>query len=470
MIGVWFRRDLRVLDHPALTAAVQEAVRHGLPVRAVFVATPETWDAHDRGPAWLRLLGRRLLALRNRLADLGIVLDVLTVARFAQVPAALEAWCRAHHIHTLWAHHEYEWDEWQRDDAVQQRLDIPFLRLHERTLVTPGTVRNQSGEPYKVYTAFRRAWLQVLSGQTLAVLPAPAPVGPPVSLDPLNLPDWASGDTPVPDRPVDDDALLTALETFANNRLARYAVERDRPDLDSTSQLSPWLSIGALSARQCLTAALEVFPDGLVNPQSPAFAWINELGWRDFYQHLIVAWPALVRGQPFQVWTRRVAWRQDEAAFSRWAEGRTGFPIVDAGMRQLRATGWMHNRVRMIVASFLTKDLLIHWQAGERFFMRHLVDGDFAANNGGWQWAASTGTDAQPYFRVFNPVTQGMRYDPEGEYVRRWVPELAGVPGKYAHTPLLWAEKRTMRLDYPPPMVDHKQARLRALEAFERAR
>ncbi len=399
MIGVWFRRDLRVVDHPALSRAVAQARASGTGVRAVFVATPETWARHDRSSAWRRLVAARVQVLHGLLARVGVVLDHVVVPTFAEVPEVLESWCRTHQVDALWAHHEYEVDEVARDEAVASRLSIPFTRLHDRVLVVPGQVHTQQGDMFRVYTPFRRRWLQALQENWQGVLPVP-PAGPPLAE----------------------------------------------------------------------TALLEACPDALVNPASPGFSWLNELGWRDFYQHLSVAFPQLVRGQPFQAWTRAVAWRVAPREFDAWQAGRTGFPIVDAGMRQLAATGWMHNRVRMIVASFLTKDLLIHWQAGERHFMRHLVDGDFAANNGGWQWAASTGTDAQPYFRVFNPITQGQRYDPAGDYVRRWVPELARVPGKHAHTPHTWAQARGVPLDYPTPMVDHGAARLRALQAFEAAK
>jgi len=182
----------------------------------------------------------------------------------------------------------------------------------------------------------------------------------------------------------------------------------------------------------------------------------------------MVAWPKLSREQPFLEWTRYVHWDESKLMLSAWQQGVTGYPIVDAAMRQLRETGWMHNRLRMITASFLTKDLLIHWRAGERWFMSQLIDGDLAANNGGWQWAASTGTDAQPYFRVFNPTTQGQRFDPEGRFIRTWVHELKDVPDKYIHQPHLWPQADS--LDYPKPIVDHKSARLRAIEAFKSAK
>lgn len=201
-----------------------------------------------------------------------------------------------------------------------------------------------------------------------------------------------------------------------------------------------------------------------------AFTWFNELVWREFYRHLIVSWPQLCKHRPFTAWTQWVKWRESPEDLAAWQQGKTGYPIVDAAMRQLNETGWMHNRLRMICASFLVKDLLIDWREGERYFMSQLLDGDLAANNGGWQWAASTGTDAAPYFRIFNPTTQGERFDPEGRFIRHWLPELAAVPDKDIHQPHRWADKHHHQLNYPLPIVDHKTARQNTLAAFEAAK
>lgn len=222
--------------------------------------------------------------------------------------------------------------------------------------------------------------------------------------------------------------------------------------------------------RQCLNRLRAEHPNLLEQSDGGAFTWLSELIWREFYRHLLVAWPRLCKHRPFVGWTQQVQWRQDEKALTAWQQGKTGFPIVDAAMRQLNGTGWMHNRLRMICASFLVKDLPIDWRAGERYFISQLLDGDLAANNGGWQWAASTGTDAAPYFRIFNPTTQGERFDTQGTFIRQWVPELAEVPERDIHQPHRWAQREGRRLDYPTPMVDHKQARQMTLEAFEAAK
>ncbi|MEK2715535.1 deoxyribodipyrimidine photo-lyase, partial [Salmonella enterica subsp. enterica] len=237
---------------------------------------------------------------------------------------------------------------------------------------------------------------------------------------------------------------------------------------DGTSRLSASLATGGLSPRQCLHRLLAEQPQALDG--GPGSVWLNELIWREFYRHLMTWYPALCKHQPFIRWTKRVAWQENPHYFQAWQKGETGYPIVDAAMRQLNATGWMHNRLRMITASFLVKDLLIDWRLGERYFMSQLIDGDLAANNGGWQWAASTGTDSAPYFRIFNPTTQGERFDRDGEFIRQWLPALRDIPGKAIHEPWRWAEKAGVVLDYPRPIVEHKQARIATLSAYEAAR
>ena len=252
---------------------------------------------------------------------------------------------------------------------------------------------------------------------------------------------------------------------FPERAAPGYGRPRHLPAVDGTSRLSPQLRLGTISPRQCIARALEQAQDDRRSKDGIA-KWIDELVWRDFYHAILAEHPHVVR-RAFKPEYDRVRWNDDPKAFAAWCEGRTGFPIVDAGMRQLARTGWMHNRVRMIVASFLVKDLLLDWRLGERFFMQRLVDGDLASNNGGWQWAASTGTDAQPYFRIFNPTSQGERFDPQGEYVHRFVPELEGLGPKQVHKP---AAKGAPPPGYPEPIVEHAGRRIEAIRRFEAAR
>jgi deoxyribodipyrimidine photo-lyase len=269
------------------------------------------------------------------------------------------------------------------------------------------------------------------------------------------------------------------LRAFVKDAIGAYKTDRDYPGRAGTSAASVPLAVGALSTRQCLHAALEAggLAAGGLNPKAfdrmpegPRH-WLSEVVWREFFTHVLVGWPRVCMNRAFQVHTDRLAWPTDRGAFEAWREGRTGIPIVDAGMRQLAATGWMHNRVRMVTAMFLTKNLFIDWRWGERHFMRSLVDGYFASNNGGWQWSASTGTDAAPYFRIFNPVSQSEKFDPEGAYIRRWVPELGGVAGEAVHAPHdRLPPLARARLAYPEPIVDLSASRDAAIRAFQALR
>jgi deoxyribodipyrimidine photo-lyase len=363
-----------------------------------------------------------------------------------------------------------------RDHAVSaalEALDRP-ARLHAMTGVLvhePAAVSTRDGGPFSVYSPFRRAWER---------LPRRTVLRPPLNLaghglDPGTIPSLAS--LGLGDGPSADPVLLPEPgETAARRRLERwlargidgYAGSRDRLDLaDGTSRLSADLHVGLLSPSEIVERALGAGEGRRV--------FANEIVWREFYAHVLFHRPA-VRHAAFRREFDAIEWSDDDAAFDAWRTGRTGYPIVDAAMRQLAATGWMHNRARMIAASFLSKDLLIDWRRGEAHFMTHLVDGDVASNNGGWQWSASTGTDPQPYFRIFNPVSQGRRFDPDGDYVRRWVPELAEVPAAHIHAP--WAMPPDaagvagvrIGTDYPAPIVDHAEARARALATYEAAR
>jgi deoxyribodipyrimidine photo-lyase len=273
------------------------------------------------------------------------------------------------------------------------------------------------------------------------------------------------GDEPSELFPAGERAARERLDRFIEERAPSYHRDRDVASEDATSRLSPYLAVGAISIRRCLGAALAANGGRLRGGSKGIDAWIKELAWREFYRHVLVGFPRVSKHRAFRLETEALAWRDDDEGFEAWCAGRTGVPIVDAGIRQLLATGWMHNRLRMVTAMFLTKNLLIDWRRGERFFNRHLIDADLASNNGGWQWSASTGTDAAPYFRIFNPWTQAKRYDPDGRFIRRWVEELADVPLDALHDP----ERLRGQLGasgYPSPIVDVAASRGRAIAAF----
>jgi deoxyribodipyrimidine photo-lyase len=357
---------------------------------------------------------------------------------------------------------------------------VRVKRFHDRLLVPPGLVRTHAGEPYTVYTPFRRACEALPLGapharvERLAAHELPSPRLATLARLGFEEPAaaaWPGGESHAHRRL---QRFLGGTGAEPGSGLARYATDRDQPAAPATSRLSADLKFGTIGIRRAVHGVLEAAArDARLAPHAEKF--VQELRWRDFYTHVLWHFPHVEQGA-FRRAYDRLRWRGTDAWFAAWCTGRTGYPIVDAGMRELAATGHMHNRVRMIVASFLTKDLLLDWRCGERWFMQHLVDGDLANNNGGWQWSAGTGTDAAPYFRIFHPVTQGMRFDAAGVYVRRWVPELARLANDVVHRPWLAPPLAlagagvTLGENYPHPIVDHAEQREQALAMYREAK
>ncbi|PSW41954.1 deoxyribodipyrimidine photo-lyase [Photobacterium leiognathi] len=470
---IWFRDDLRTVDNTALNHAIET----GLPVIALFVATAMQWHEHHVAAIQVDFIHRRLRVLKQQLAELNIPLQVMQCNDFSESADAIAEYCHQHRVVHVFANKQYPLNEQLRDEKLGVLLAQSGIKqslFDDNYVLEPETILNREGELFKVFTPYRNAWIKRFSAEPSY----PVTTNKEVALSDTtsamlaDSTDIQSLGYPVIESvlwPVDEEAILQRLDTFCVAKAQDYHQQRDFPAIDGTSCLSPFLAIGALSARQCVHLLIQHFPHALeVNKEDGAFTWLNEIIWREFYGHLLHRYPELSKNHPFQDYTQYVRWQDNPTLLKAWQDGKTGFPIVDAAMRQLRATGWMHNRLRMITASFLTKDLLCDWRAGEQWFMQHLIDGDFASNNGGWQWAASTGTDSQPYFRVFNPTLQGQRFDPKGDFIRTWVKELAKVPDKYIHTPHQWDSSGS--LDYPLPIVDHKEARLLAIEAFKQAK
>jgi len=473
----WFRTDLRVADQPALAAAMQAG-----PTVAFYIASPSQWRAHDEAPAKLDFWRRALLSLEETLARLNVPLVGLSVEMWDEVPDAVAHFCAQWGVREVYCNREVGINERRRDRATYAQLKKEGIAMHGFNgafLFAPGTVKTGSGGVYKVFTPFAKACRARLP-EELSLTSAPDAQVP---LDdkvlarasdfsaPHRLQVWpvmsASSNTisnPDDAWPASCDAAHARLESFIDTGIARYQQDRDFPATPGTSQLSPYLAAGLISVRQCLYAALQANQGELETGRAGILTWVNELLWREFYLQLMYSFPALSMHRAMKPETEAVVWRDAPDDFNRWCKGDTGVPIVDAAMRQLNNTGWMHNRLRMVVAMFLSKNLLIDWRYGERYFMQNLVDGELAANNGGWQWSASTGADAAPYFRVFNPVSQSQRFDPEGKFIRKWVPELKQVDTKEIHDPLPLTREVC---GYPVIMVDLKVTRQRAIEAFK---
>ncbi|HHF3228842.1 TPA: deoxyribodipyrimidine photo-lyase [Vibrio diabolicus] len=470
MILVWFRRDLRTLDHTALKAALDS----GQPIVACFIATPEQWREHHMAPMQADLIARRLEYLNDELESLNVPFLYKEVPSFSDCTEVISEWAKTLEATSVMANIHYEVNERELDAQVSEALashDIDFELFHDKCVHPPTTVLNKQGEYFKVFTPFKRAWLTQFQMPAVTKPQEQAPLSSKLleQLEPIR---FSSDFTFSYPRESSEDwfastnDVLKQLREFARERSDAYKEDRDFPAIDGTSQLSPYLAIGALSPRQCIA---RLYAENQQNDLTEGKAtWLSEIIWREFYQHLLVFEPKLVKGKGFIDWEDKIQWSYDEQAFERWKTGATGYPIVDAAMRQLNQTGWMHNRLRMVVASFLTKDLHIDWRWGEAYFMSKLVDGDFAANNGGWQWSASTGCDGQPYFRIFNPISQGEKFDSDGQLVRHWVPELKSVPNKYIHKPWTW--EGFSLLEYHKPMVDHKTEREITLRLFKSAK
>ena len=462
----WFRRDLRTDDHAALHAALTS----GRKVHCLFVFDTDILDRlEDRADRRVEFILGSVTELRASLEKLGGTLHVHHGRPVDVVPAVAQALG----VDAVYANRDYEPDAISRDSAVEKALHDAgrgLLLFKDQVIFERDELLTGAGRPYTVYTPYKNAWLKKVEPAHLApheVAPhagalAAGPAEPlpdlrvlgfePTNLAALNITPGMSG--------------AAALWEDFGPRMTRYREQRDFPAVKGPSYLSVHLRFGTISVRQLARAAW------LESGEGPA-TWLSELIWRDFYFMILHHFPHVV-DHSFKPEYDRLAFPNDTQRFDAWCKGRTGYPLVDAAMRQLNETGYMHNRLRMVAASFLVKDLLVDWRWGERYFAAKLNDYDLAANNGGWQWAASTGCDAQPYFRIFNPVTQSEKFDAEGRFIRRYVPELAGCDPKSIHAPWLMnsgAQEKAgfvIGKDYPAPIVDHAEARAEALALYKR--
>ena len=473
----WFRSDLRIDDNPALTAALQAG-----PAYAVFIVAPGQWQIHQDAPAKIHFWWRALDALAPELERIGVAIKFLRVDTWQEVPSKLLALCQTLRVDVVHCNREHGLYERQRDQACYKILahaGINMLGHDGHTLFPPGTVRTGNDDYYRVFSPFARACRGRLQAQASTLL-SPLPALPLQTIPNHMVADQLTDiwpeceatqglsanqrDTLSAYWPVTPKAVHDRLDTFTLAPIKQYQSLRDLPAQSGTSQLSPYLASGLVSAKTCLIKALVANHGAIEKGNEGVLTWINEILWREFYQHLLHGYPKLSMHQPLRDDTIGLPWRDAPEDFKAWCEARTGIPIVDAAMRQLVTLGWMHNRLRMIVAMFLTKNLLIDWHLGEAFFMQHLIDGDLAANNGGWQWSASTGADSAPYFRVFNPVSQSAKFDADGVFIRKWVPELSSLDNKSIHDP---TDAQRKSVGYPMAIVDLKMSRVRAIEVFK---
>lgn len=461
----WIRRDQRLNDNPALSAALAEA-DHVVPLFILDDVLLESRYASDKRAAFM-FAGLR--ALDAELRKLGGSL----IVRRGNPATVLRQVTQETCARRIFAEHDFSPYAKQRDSQIVNEL--PLTMVSQPAVAHPDDVLKRDGEPYTVFTPYSKAWKTVFA-EPPELIRAPQSISVP-SLGSDRIPESPA----MPDSVHFDTGPIAArqrLHQFTEGDDApvyRYGELRDRIDLDATSRLSPYLRFGMISPREAVCAAMRALENSSNNEaRHSAETWLNELIWREFYVSILHHFPE-VRTLEFQDQYRGMNWINHPEDRTAWERAETGYPIVDASMRQLHAEGWMHNRGRMITASFLVKHLLVDWRAGEEHFMQHLIDGDPASNNGGWQWTAGTGTDAAPYFRVFNPILQSKRHDPDGEFIRKWIPELSSVPDSNIHEP--WTMDKGQQdksgcaigRDYPEPIVDHSFARQRALDAYKRS-
>ncbi|KAF8812552.1 hypothetical protein BYT27DRAFT_7087205 [Phlegmacium glaucopus] len=509
----WMRMsDLRTIDNKALNRASKQARQDDIPLIVLFVFSPEDYIAHDRSARKIDFTLRNLAVLRNSLSKLHIPLYSSIEASRKTVPSSILSFCETYGATRLFGNIEYEVDELRRDIelsrlAVSKGVQINLF--HNKCVVEPGVIVTKQKKPYAVYSPYQRQWITTINADIPYYLEDCLPPMP--NNDSIRSSDLFGPlfDSLVPsmiegfeldgaDRalmakvwPEGEDVAAEILQRFLttkvrssqlgavnplssgsedgkDSRIARYAQDRDYIDRDTTSRLSAYLSSGVISVRACLRAAM--LKSNMVKVEGSGVSgvgrWIQEIAWRDFYTGILASFPRVSMGRPYLEKFSTVVWEDYQAPESpaRWKAGQTGVPIVDATMRCINEMGWVHNRARMITAMYLTKDLMIDWRAGEKYFMEKLIDGDLASNNGGWQWCASTGVDPCPYFRIFNPYTQSLKADPSGDFIRHWVPELRHLRGPDLYNP---SANVANRLGYSLPIIPHNEARKRALRRFK---
>jgi deoxyribodipyrimidine photo-lyase len=483
----WFKRDLRMSDNRGLALAAAKAKSAGVPLMCLFVVSPQDYQAHYTSPARVDFELRTLEILKRDLAELDIPLLVATKEVRKEIPAYILGLCQEWGVKHVYCNIEYEVDELRREaKMVKMCLEkgIAFTPVHDDVVVAPGELQTGTGKQYAVYSPWFRAWVAHVHSHPDLLEASKSPGKNPPGARQMFKDIF---DSPVPSAPEnkrlsDEEEMRFAslwpageheahqrLQRFLKQKVGKYKEARNFPATNSVSALSVHHAAGTLAARTSIRMARDMNTAKKLDGGNLGIAgWISEIAWRDFYKHVLAHWPYICMSKPFKYEYTNIEWEYNDDHFDAWCEGKTGYPIVDAAMRQLKGMAYVHNRCRMIVASFLAKDLLLDWRMGERYFMEHLIDGDFASNNGGWGFAASVGVDPQPYFRIFNPVLQSEKFDPDGEYIRKWVPELRDVKGKAIHDPFGRGEgKLAEKNGYPRPIVEHKFARDRALARYK---
>ena len=464
---VWFRSDLRIDDNPALTNALNSCDA----VLAIYIFSQSQWEIHNESNIKHEFLLNNLTKLQESLSTLNIPLIAFNTDSYKTLPQDLSSFAVEQKIDHVFCNNEFGLNEALRDknsiDSLK-KYNIEFSSFNDQVIYEPGFLKTGQGKPFSVFTPFKRRWVENFDMNFLELAtPSKQKKAPSIQSDLSILKFVKTHSANIDLWPAGESAAQDKLEDFLHSKANFYNASRNSPILDGTSRISPYLALGILSPKRCILEGLKLNNFEFTSGNKGICKWIDEIIWREFYRNIMHSFPKVSQNQPFQDYTKSIRWRHSEKELEAFYEGKTGFPIVDAGIRQMLSEGWMHNRLRMVVAMFFTKNMLHDWRLGEKFFMQHLIDGDFSSNNGGWQWSSSTGTDSAPYFRIFNPITQSQNFDPDGEFIKKFIPELKDFPIAKIHQP---KDDLFSSTDYPSPILDLKESRIRAIQAFKDAR
>ena len=452
-----FNSDLRLRNNPALSNASLK----GSSLTTLFIFNPKKWNNHNESNLKIAFQIEHLKELSEKLKNLNIPLKLINADGIEDESKKIIDFVKKNEIQEVFINKEYGVNEMHRDETLQKDLERmnKKLNIYDSSIFHPDSIKTQSDTFFKVFTPFSRAFRSKLMSKKIEVSELPKRQEHAISVsDKIESFKLDKNDQEIFNQyEIGEEKALEKLENFIDHKILNYKKNRDFPALDGTSALSPYLSSGILSSGQCIFYVFQKYSEDEIGVKT----WINEIIWREFYKYILFHNPRVSKNLSFSEKYDKFPWLNNEDSFISWSKGQTGVPIIDAAMRQLNATGWMHNRLRMIVAMYLTKNLLIDWRKGEKYFMNKLIDGDFASNNGGWQWSASTGVDAAPYFRIFNPITQSEKFDKEGTFIKKWIPEIAAA--KNIHDP---STEERKEMGYSYHLVDLKESRKEAIEKF----
>ena len=466
---VWLRSDLRIDDNPAL----RNACINYDEVHCIYIYSPEQIKIHNEANCKIEFIISNLKHLADSLKKINIPLTILRSDGFSDNANKILDIVNERSISRVNWNNMFGADENNRDKEVKNILsknNIEFESFDDQVVYSPGTIKTKEDKPYSVFTPFKRRWIENFNLDSLDIefnYSSKKNSGINSNIYEFNFEFEKSHSVDMSLWKIGEANAISILHDYLDKKVLRYSKDRNDPIIEGTSRLSPYLASGIISSKRCILEALKKNNFQLDSGETGIVKWIDEIIWREFYKNIMHSFPKVSKGLPFQDYTKKIKWRFDKVEFESWKVGMTGFPIIDSAMRQLNAEGWMHNRLRMVVAMFFTKNMLHDWRLGEAFFMENLLDGDFSSNNGGWQWSSSTGTDAAPYFRIFNPITQSKNFDADGLFIKKHLKELKDLDKKEIHDP---SEKIRNQLNYPKQILDLKESRLRAIDAFSAAK